>query len=66
MTYVSGFQVQNVPQIKWVTDEDLVAMGLSKPEIRRLKKFFSKYCPQNYLSKMKRVSVLALDWDGLG
>ncbi|XP_043213446.1 activated Cdc42 kinase-like isoform X2 [Amphibalanus amphitrite] len=52
--FKNDLKVQNVPQIKWVTDEDLVTMGLSKPEIRRLKKFFSKYCPQNYLSKMKR------------
>ncbi|XP_037089033.1 activated Cdc42 kinase-like isoform X2 [Pollicipes pollicipes] len=52
--FKNDLKVQNVPQIKWVTDEDLAVMGLSKPEIRRLKKFFGKYCPQNYLSKMKR------------
>ena len=48
-------QVQNVGQLKFVTDEDLSAIGMSKPEIRRLKKYFQKHCPQTYLSKFKKV-----------
>lgn len=50
------YQVQNVGQLKFVTDEDLTALGMSRPEIRRLKKFFQKYHPQTYLSKFKKVS----------
>jgi hypothetical protein len=28
---------------------------MSKPEMRRLKKYFHKHFPQNYLSKFKKV-----------
>lgn len=51
-------QVQNVSQLKYVTDEDLHSIGMAKPEIRRLKKFFQKHFPQNYLSKIKKVRVI--------
>nr|CAD7397422.1 unnamed protein product [Timema cristinae] len=47
--------VQNVSQLKYVTEEDLINIGLSKPEMRRLKKFFQKHYPQNYLSKFKKM-----------
>lgn len=48
-------KVQNVPQLKYVTDEDLYSIGFAKPEVRRLKKFFQRYYPQNYLHKFKKV-----------
>ncbi|XP_045605746.1 activated Cdc42 kinase-like isoform X1 [Procambarus clarkii] len=54
-------KVQNVGQIKFVADEDLQAMGMSRPEIRRLKKFFHKYCPQTYLSKFKKILLTRKD-----
>ena len=47
-------QVQNVPQIKYVVEEDLRNIGMSKPECRRLKTYYSKYCPGNYASKIKK------------
>lgn len=57
--YYAGFKndlkVQNVPQLKYVTEEDLLSIGMSKPEMRRLKKFFQRHYPQNYLSKFKKV-----------
>lgn len=51
------FQVMTVPQVKFVTEDDLYQIGMTKPEIRRLKKYFQKYYPQNYFSKFKKVSV---------
>ena len=47
-------QVQNVPQIKYVVEDDLRNIGMSKPECRRLKTFYHKYCPGNYASKIKK------------
>ena len=51
------FQVTTIAQLKYVDDEDLLELGMSKPEIRRLKKFFRKECPQGALGKIKRVSA---------
>ncbi|XP_073974673.1 activated Cdc42 kinase-like isoform X2 [Rhodnius prolixus] len=57
--YFAGFKndlkVQNVAQLKYVSDEDLQQLGMSKPEMRRLKKYFQKHFPQNYLSKFKKM-----------
>ena len=35
-------------------EEDLRNIGMSKPECRRLKTFFNKYCPGNYASKLRK------------
>ena len=57
--YYQGFRsdlkVTTVPQIKYVEDEDLVDMGMSRPEIRRLKKFFRRECPQGAFGKIRKV-----------
>lgn len=47
--------MQTTAQLKYVTEEDLNAIGMSKPEMRRLKKYFQKHFPQNYLSKFKKM-----------
>ena len=47
-------QIQNVPQLKYVMEDDLRNIGMSKPECRRLKTFYNKYCPGNYASKIKK------------
>jgi len=47
-------QVHNVGQLKYVTDDDLANIGLSKPECRRLKSFFNKYSTPNYASKLRK------------
>lgn len=54
------FQVMTVPQVKFVTEDDLYQIGMTRPEIRRLKKYFQKYYPQNYFSKFKKVSICCL------
>lgn len=33
-----------------------MSIGMTKPEMRRLKKFYKKECPQGKLEKFKRVS----------
>uniref|UniRef100_A0A1B6DJ21 non-specific protein-tyrosine kinase n=1 Tax=Clastoptera arizonana TaxID=38151 RepID=A0A1B6DJ21_9HEMI len=57
--YYAGFKndlkVQNASQLKYVSDDDLHQIGMSKPEMRRLKKFFDKHFPQSYLSKFKKM-----------
>ncbi|XP_065338775.1 activated Cdc42 kinase-like isoform X3 [Cloeon dipterum] len=57
--YYSGIKntlkITNVSQLKYVTEDDLNQIGMSKPEMRRLKKFFDKYYPQNYFSKFKKM-----------
>lgn len=50
-------KVNNVHQLKYATDEDFLQVGLSRPEVRRLRKIFHKHCPQNYLYKFKNVSI---------
>ena len=47
-------QIQNVPQLKYVMEDDLRNIGMSKPECRRLKTYYNKYCPGNYASKIKK------------
>lgn len=48
-------KINSVAQIKYVEEEDLLHLGMSKPEQRRLKKFFHKYYPQTYLKKIKKM-----------
>ncbi|XP_058798592.1 activated Cdc42 kinase-like isoform X2 [Phymastichus coffea] len=48
-------KVQNTSQLKYVTEDDLCGIGMTKPEMRRLKKYFQKHFPQNYLSKFKKM-----------
>ncbi|XP_060843490.1 activated Cdc42 kinase-like isoform X3 [Rhopalosiphum padi] len=51
----NDLKVMTVPQVKFVTEDDLYQIGMTKPEIRRLKKYFQKYYPQNYFSKFKKL-----------
>ncbi|XP_074655851.1 activated Cdc42 kinase-like isoform X2 [Tubulanus polymorphus] len=53
-TFKTELKINNVSQLKYVEEEDLVEMGMSKPEIRRLRKFFKKECPQGALGKIKK------------
>lgn len=51
----NDLKVTNVSHLKYASDEDLKQLGLSRPEIRRLRKFYEKYYPNGYLSKIKRL-----------
>ncbi|XP_064541462.1 activated Cdc42 kinase-like isoform X1 [Drosophila montana] len=48
-------KITNAAQFKYAADEDLRFIGLSRPEIRRLRKFYEKHFPHSYLSKIKRL-----------
>lgn len=48
-------KISMVSHLKYASDEDFKQVGLSKPEIRRLRKFYEKYYPHGYLSKIKRL-----------
>lgn len=48
-------KISMVSHLKYASDEDLKQVGLSKPEIRRLRKFYEKFYPHGYLSKIKRL-----------
>ncbi|XP_046652229.1 activated Cdc42 kinase-like isoform X3 [Daphnia pulicaria] len=54
-TIKNDLKVNNVHQLKYATDEDFLQVGLSRPEVRRLRKIFHKHCPQNYLYKFKNI-----------
>lgn len=48
-------KISAIHQLKYATDQDFRTIGFSRPEIRRLHKFYDKYCSQGYLSKIKRL-----------
>ncbi|VDN15567.1 unnamed protein product [Dibothriocephalus latus] len=48
-------KIRTVQQIKYVTDADLDELGMSKPEQRRLKRYFEKECPQTAMGKLKKL-----------
>lgn len=48
-------KISTVAHLKYASDEDLKQIGLSRPEIRRLRKFHEKYYPNGYLGKIKRL-----------
>ncbi|XP_052873844.1 activated Cdc42 kinase-like [Anopheles cruzii] len=48
-------KITNVTHLKYATDEDLQVSGLSRPEIRRLRKYYEKYYPHGYLNKIRRL-----------
>lgn len=54
-THRNELKISMVSHLKYASDEDLKQVGLSKPEIRRLRKFYEKYYPHGYLSKIKRL-----------
>ncbi|XP_034476838.1 activated Cdc42 kinase-like isoform X2 [Drosophila innubila] len=63
-------KITSAAQFKYATDEDLRFIGLSRPEIRRLRKFYEKHFPHSYLSKIKRLlqapATIVKREDGVG
>ena len=47
--------VYQVNQLKYVTAEDLLNIGMSKPETRRLKTFYQKQSRNRYTNKIKQL-----------
>ena len=66
-----SLKVVSVGHLKFVDDQDLAGIGMTKPEIRRLRQFHKKACPQGAFSKLKKVHtsitptdiVTALFWE---
>ncbi|CAO1398964.1 unnamed protein product, partial [Diamesa hyperborea] len=48
-------KITAVSQIKYATDEDFRSLNFSRPEIRRIRKYYEKYFNLSYLSKIKRL-----------
>ncbi|KAJ8737370.1 hypothetical protein PYW07_000641 [Mythimna separata] len=48
-------KVTKVSQLKFVVMEDLTQIGMSRPEQRRYKKIYSKYFPNPYISKIRKM-----------
>jgi len=55
--FLDDLKVTTVSQVKYVTDVDLAEIGMTKPEIRRLNKFFKRHCNQGTLNKLKEVEA---------
>lgn len=53
--YREILKVTKVSQLKFVVTEDLAHIGLSKPEQRRYKKIYSKFFPNPYISKIRKL-----------
>jgi len=44
-----------VTQLRSVDDDELAKLGMTKPEVRRLRQLFKKECPQSALGRLKKV-----------
>ncbi|XP_039446960.1 activated Cdc42 kinase-like isoform X3 [Culex pipiens pallens] len=52
----NDLKITTIAHLKYATDEDLRQVcGLSRPETRRLRKYYEKYYPHGYLNKIKRL-----------
>ncbi|VDP90596.1 unnamed protein product [Echinostoma caproni] len=47
-------KIRSVQQIKYVEDSDLSELGFSRPEQRRLRKYFKRECPQTTMGKLRK------------
>ena len=54
----NDLKVNNVSQIKYVEESDLVNIGMTKPEIRRLRQIYKKSHSHGAFGKLKKVWTL--------
>ncbi|ENN80518.1 hypothetical protein YQE_03057, partial [Dendroctonus ponderosae] len=54
-SFKNTLKITHPSQLKFTTESDLVDIGMSKPEMRRLRKYYEKHFPHNYLSKFKKL-----------
>lgn len=52
--------VTSLSELRRVDDARLAAIGMSKPEVRRLRKFCDKYRSHGALGKIRKVGYFAL------
>lgn len=48
-------KITTIPQLKYVEEDDLIGIGMTKPEMRRMKKLYKREFPQGALGKLKKV-----------
>lgn len=48
-------KITHPSQLKFTNDSDLMEIDMSKPEIRRLRKYYEKHFPNNYFLKFKKL-----------
>ncbi|XP_014669096.1 PREDICTED: tyrosine-protein kinase PR2-like [Priapulus caudatus] len=61
--FTKDLKVTTVQQLKYVDDEDLMLIGMTKPEMRRLKKFFQKEYPQGTLGRFRKKIMKGSSFD---
>jgi activated CDC42 kinase 1 len=54
-SFKNTLKIAHPSQLKFTAESDLVEIGMSKPEMRRLRKYYDKHFPHNYLSKLKKI-----------
>ena len=54
-SFHNDLKITGVSQLKYVEEEDLLDMGMVKPEMRRLRKFYRRECPQGAIGKLRKV-----------
>ncbi|KAL1494662.1 hypothetical protein ABEB36_010228 [Hypothenemus hampei] len=54
-SFKNTLKITHPSQLKFTMESDLMEIGMSKPEIRRLRKYYEKYFHHNYLSKFKKM-----------
>jgi len=58
---INQLKVHSTAQLKYVTDEDLLELGMTRPEIQRLMKTYRKQTAQpSTFSKLRKVFVISL------
>lgn len=50
-------KINTIHQLKYVEEDDLTDIGMTKPEMRRLKKMYKKEFPPGALGKLKKVDI---------
>ncbi|CAH1969058.1 unnamed protein product [Acanthoscelides obtectus] len=54
-SFKNTLKITHPSQLKFTTEGDLLDIGMSKPEMRRLRKYYEKHFPHNYFSKFKKL-----------
>ena len=50
--------MNTVAQLKYVEEEDMTSIGMSRPEVRRMRQFIKKETSRGALNRIKKVSAV--------
>ncbi len=59
----STLRVCHIQQLKDVNEDDLMSIGMTRNEAQRIKSYYNKHCPPNYVTKLKKL-LLPTTWSG--